>query len=127
MNITTLTDPILEKTTPKLTAVLQDENGNPIAGSALGTLTLTLYNLNDGPTYTILNSRDNQNVLNTNNVTVDESGNLTWEMQTGDTPLVDAALDIEKHRAVFTWTYNGGTKTGRHVIDMAVKNLQKVV
>ena len=59
-----------EKITARYTADIQDHEENAIAGSSLTTLTLTLY---DKVTGTVINSRDNQDVLNTNGVSVDES------------------------------------------------------
>jgi len=125
-NVTTLADEILEKTTPKLTAVLKDEDGNPIADTDLVALELTLYSMEDPPTHTIINSRSAQDVLNKDNVTVDGSGNLTWEVQAEDTAILDGSRTKERHRAVFDWTYNAGAKRGRHIIDMTVRNLEKV-
>jgi len=124
-NITTLTDEILEQTTPVITATVRDEAGVAISGVNLTTLTLTLYSRND-PSYPIINTRDAQDVLNVNNVTVDANGLLTWALQSGDTTMYDESLDIETHRAVFEWTYNAGARNGKYMIDMPIRNLAKV-
>lgn len=121
-NITLLTDPIMEKTTPKITATIQDEDGVAISSANLTTLTLTLYNLSDS---TIINSRSAQNVLNANNVTVDTNGLMTWSVQTLDTIIVGTSK-YEEHRAVFEWTYSAGAKNGKYVIDMSIYNLVKI-
>lgn len=123
-NKTVLEDIIPERSSPKITATVQDEAGDGIAASSLDTLTLTLYNLSDADK-TIINSRSDQDVLNTNNVTVDSSGNLVWSVQALDTIIVSAPV-LEQHRAVFAWTYSSGTKTGRYTIDMTIRNLEKV-
>ena len=123
-NITELEDVILEKTSPKITATIQDEDGTAIPAASLDTLTLTLYNLNDSAK-TIINDRDAQDVLNTNNVTVDSSGNLIWSVQSLDTIIV-GTQERENHRAVFEWTYSSGTKNGKYQIDMEIKNLAKI-
>jgi hypothetical protein len=122
--ITTIEDEILEKTTPKITAIIKDEAGVGIPATSINSLLLTLYNLDDAPTHTILNSRNAQNVLNTSNVVLDESGNLTWSTVPDDTAIVGTESN-EKHRAVFEWTYNGGVKNGKYIIDMTIKNLEK--
>jgi len=123
---TVLTDKIPEQTTPKITAVIKDENGVAIPGTSLDTLTLDFYNLSDGPTFAVINSRTAQNVLNLNDVTVDASGNLIWQMVPADNAVIDATLKTENHRAVFNWTYSSGAKTGRHIIDLTVVNLEKI-
>lgn len=126
VNIVRLPDQILEKTTPKITATVVDEIGAAIPGSSLASLTLSLYSVSD-VTFPTINNRADQNVLNTNNVTIDASGLLTWSVQAADTQILDSALSKESHRAVFSWTYNGGVKTGRHVIDMTIVNLEKLI
>jgi len=124
-----LTDNILEKTTPKIKAVLNDEAGNPIPATSLTTLTLTLYNMSDAPTHAIINSRDGQNVLNANNVSVGADGSLAWQLTALDTVIMDSLLKKETHRAVFKWTYTSGANTmvGSHIIDMTILNLEKVI
>lgn len=122
-NITTLVNEILEKTSPKITATIQDEDDVGIPAASLDTLTLTLFNFDD-TAKTIINSRTAQDVLNANNVTVDGSGNLVWSVQALDTIIVGTAA-YERHRAVFGWTYNSGAKNGKHIIDMTIKNLIK--
>jgi hypothetical protein len=54
--------------------LVADDGVTPIPGSTLTTLTLTLYC--EDADLTIVNSRDSQNVLQTNGVTVDEFGAL---------------------------------------------------
>lgn len=122
-NLTILTDDIMEKTTVKITATVEDENGDGLAAASLDTLTLTLYSLEDD---TIINSRDGQDVLNANDVTLDGSGNLVWTVIPDDTIIVDTTLNAERHRAVFEWTYDTGAKNGKHVIDMRIINLVKI-
>ena len=122
-NITILTDDIMEKTTVKITATVEDENGDGLAAGSLDTLTLTLYSLEDDA---IINSRDAQDVLNANGVTLGGGGNLVWTVTPADTIIVDTTLKAERHRAVFEWTYISGAKNGKHVIDMRIINLVKI-
>lgn len=123
-NITVL-DVIFEKTSPKITATIKDEDGNPVAAGSLNTLTLTLYNLDDAAG-TIINSRNAQNVLNANNVTVSGGGVLTWSVQSLDTIIIGSG-NYERHRAVFEWTYSSGAKNGKYIIDMTIRNLFKTI
>ena len=112
-----------EKVTAQYTADVQDHEGNAIAGSSLATLTLTLYDKDTGD---IINSRNAQDVLNTNGVTVDGSGNLTWIMDYDDNAIVTSTSKVEKHIALFQWTWDSGNKKGKHEVMLHVKNLTKV-
>ena len=123
-NTTTIQAQILEKTTPTIKGTLKDENGTAIPAASLATLTLTLYSLSGAQP--IINTRQEQNVLNANNVVVDSSGLLTWSMQEADTAIIATTeVGSEKHRAVFAWGY-GSAKKGRHIIDMTITSLEKV-
>ena len=122
-NLTILTDDIMEKTTVKITATVEDENGAGLAAASLDTLTLTLYSLEDD---TIISSRDAQNVKNANGVALGVGGNLVWTVTPADTIIVNTTLNAERHRAVFEWTYDTGAKNGKHVIDMRIINLVKI-
>lgn len=56
---------------------------------------------------TYINSRQNQNVKNANNVTITPCGHISWDLQAGDTTIVDTDLDsgdIEAHTAMFCIT-----------------------
>ncbi len=118
---------VLEQTTAQYTATLKDEAGVVIPSADLTTLTLTLYNESNGA---IVNSRDNQNVLNAAGVTIDANGLLTWTMDPGDNPIVDTSLAsgrTELHVARFDFTWSGGAKTGRRLVIIEVRQLDKVV
>lgn len=119
---TVLTDQIAEKSIGIITALVTDENGIAISSANLTTLTLTLY---EKATKAIVNTRSAQNVLNANNVTVDTSGNLTWNMQSADNAIIGAAT-IESHVALFEWTWSSGTKYGKYEIEYPIKNLYSV-
>ena len=123
-NITTIIDTILEKTTPVIKGTLKDENGAAIPAASLTTLTLTLYSM--AGIKPIINARQDQNVLNTNNVTVDSNGLLTWSLQEADTAIqATTIVNLETHRAVFAWGY-GTAKKGRYIIEHTIQNLEKV-
>lgn len=115
--------PALEKTTQFYTVTLKDEGGVVIPLADLATLKLTYYNVANGA---IINSRNDQNVLNANDVTVHAtSGLLTWVLQAADTAIINDAQEIELHRALFVWTLTNGY-TGKHQENIAVRNVGKV-
>lgn len=113
---------VIESTTRLYDAVLVDENGARIKGSAVSTLTLTLYNRHD---QAIVNSRNASNVLNTAGGTLDESGNFTFEFTPLDTAIIDSALDYENRIALFTIGYATGRQQ-RHEIELQIRNAVKV-
>lgn len=95
------------------TGTLVTEDGvTPIPDGSLETLTLTLV---DERTREVINSRNAQDVLNANGVTVDETtGELTWVSSAADNPFVKLAPpplegEIERHLAIFEWTWNDGS------------------
>lgn len=114
-----------EGTTANYSAVVTDENGDAVGSGSLTTLTLTLY---DDRTGQIINSRNEQNVLNQQGVTVDGSGNLEWTISRDDNPILheNDYSGYEDHIAIFHWTWDSGNKSGRHEIKLRVKNLKKV-
>src|SRR5262245_61380196 len=95
-----------EQTSAKLSFQLLDQNG---LGFLPTTVTLTLYLAGDEDA--IINSRDEQNVLNANNVTIDSSGNLLWSIQPADLAIVGSDTQpYEIHVALFEWTWGSGQK-----------------
>jgi hypothetical protein len=108
------------------TATLVDEAGAPVVLAAVSTLTLTYYAVASG---TIINNRNAQNVLNANNVTLHAtSGLLTWIGQVADTTCSATTPEgaYEHRRALFTWTWGLPARTGRHEVDLHVRNQAKV-
>lgn len=122
---------ITEDTTPDYTAVLREKTqadgtaGDPIPGSVLDSLTLTLY---QEYTRAIINSRNRQNVLQLNGVTVAEDGTLLWTMTREDTAIINDALRSEPHVALFEYTFPGanGTEYAKHAVRFNVDNLTRV-
>src|SRR4051812_43137329 len=99
-----------------------DEDG--IGFGAIETLTLTLF---DKVTQAIINSRDEQDVLNANGVSVDLStGQLTWALIPADNVILDDTLRQEEHRARFTATWNGSNKQMQHEVTIKVVNLRRL-
>lgn len=116
---------LLEQATGVYTATITGNDGvTPIPLASLLTLALTLYVLKSDGTQAIVNSRDAQNVLNLNNVTVHAtSGLLTWSIQAADTTLIEA-IPFERHIALFEWTT--ASVAGKHELILVVKNLNQV-
>ena len=116
--------PINERTICKYTTdPLLDEDGAAVAGASLTTATLTLYELKTG---TILNSRNAQNVLNANNVTISAAGVVAWTMLPADNAIVNDRLDQELHVAVFDFRWDAGVSRAIHEVRFLVNNIDKV-
>ena len=124
MTLTTAQTTINERSSFRYSGKIVDEAGNPIPGSELSTLTLTLFNAADKA---IINSRDDQTALNANGVTLNESGDLQWSAESADNPIVgDVGLGLtEKHLAQFEWTWGSG-KRGSHILTLHVVQLHEV-
>ncbi len=118
-----ITGEFVEKSTPKITAVIKDEDDVVLPGSALDSLTLTLYDLlTDG----LLGGRSaGQDILGANGGAVDESGNFTLQLTEADMAIVDGTRAIETHVALVEWVYS--TVLGNKInIYFKVANLNKV-
>lgn len=113
---------INEATTGRYAATMYDETGATIDGTAMTTLTLTLY---DKRTNGIINSRNAQDVKNTNGVSVDSAGALVWTIAKEDTSIVGTS-QVERHVAVFVGTWSTGTKKFVHEVEMDVINIKRV-
>lgn len=100
---------------------------------SLDTITGTLYDLATGQ---ILNGFEDVDLLSDARASIDASGNLVVILEPADSPIVDAASTVnlapkksvpgEKHLLLITFTWNGGTRTGRHEWLFQVVNLTKV-
>ena len=113
-----------EKTIAKYKATITDEDNAAIAVASLSTITLTLYDVETG---TIINSRNAQDVKNTNNVTVDSAGLLTWTIQSADNEIIGTrrrAGQYEKHVALFEYTWS--SKASKHELILEIRQLDKV-
>jgi hypothetical protein len=77
----------------------------PISGDVLLTLTLTLK---QAYTQAVINNREDQNVLDTNDVMVDSAGHLIWSVRVEDSTILNRSLWQEPRRCLFKWTYISG-------------------
>lgn len=115
---------IAKKSSAQITAQVQNEAGAGISSANLTALTLTLYVKDSAGS--IINSRNKQNVLNANGVTVDTSGNLVYQMAPDDNVIINTGKLKEKHIALFEWEWSAGTKKGKHEIEFVVTNMENV-
>ena len=112
-----------EKASSLITATFKDELGVAIPNTDFTAINMTLFLLSD-PTQ-IVNARDNQNVLNANNCTVDANGLFSWNVQPGDRAMISTTVSEEIHRAEIRYKWAGGNKEGVAIIDLPVINLVK--
>lgn len=101
------------------------QNGDTaIAKSALGTVTLTLY---DERTSEVINSRNDQDILDANGGSITDAGVLTLKLQADDNVVCGsiAAGRTEPHiaRIKFTWTDGELTRTGIQEFRLRVEKL----
>jgi hypothetical protein len=99
-----------EQSSKVVTFTIWDENGDPVPDSILTTAELTLYDLLTGkasgsPMQGVINSRSDQDVLNDHDVTIDAQGVVTWAMQPEDNIIVTPRRQVERHRAMFSFTW----------------------
>lgn len=101
--------PAVERQSGVYTARLVDENLAGVGSTILTSFTLTLYDRSTAQR-TIINSRNAQDILNANQVTLDAAGNLQWTWLPADQAFVNPNRDTEEHVALFTakWTDTSG-------------------
>ena len=113
---------INERTSALYSATLTDETGAVIDGTALDSATITAY---DVTTEEIINSRNAQNCLNTNGVTISALGVLKWQMTPADSAIIGTA-STEQKKAMFVLGWGGASvKQCRHEMAWTVTNLLK--
>ena len=104
-----------------LTGVLQDEDGNALAGSAVDQLTAYLT---DEETGTVINGRYAQDILGTNGGTLDAEGNLRLQLVAADNPFLGSRTELrhqmEIHVLRIDWEW-GETGSGRARVRIAVE------
>jgi len=120
-----LTETLLEGTTGLYSFELVDEAGEGIDSSFLDTLTLSLY---DVDSHTILNSRQDQDILNANDGTVETAPGppvtttVTLAIQPADTVILNENRLVEYRVLSFRWTWDSGRRVGRHAVQFGVEN-----
>jgi hypothetical protein len=99
--------------------VIKDENGVPIPGSSLTTMTYTIFG--EADPQTIINARDHIDCK----PNVDANGVFTLVLAPADMAILDDTLVLEFHGLLLEWTYNSGM-AGKHYARIIVKNLERV-
>lgn len=124
-NRETLKDIVAERTSRRITAQLTDEALFDLAKINIQSLTMTLYapNAQGEP---IINANNAVNILDANQGTVSADGLIVVTLAPDDNQILDDTLDLELHRMLIVWTFDSGSKTGRHEVDFYVRNLTKV-
>jgi hypothetical protein len=122
--MTVIQEIFAEETSQVLDGVLLDDQKppQPIPGSALTAMTMTLSNAATGA---IINGREDANILGTNGGSVDPAGNWLLELTPNDMVILDNTQETEVHLLLIEWVRTGGKK-GKSVIVLTVGNLSKV-
>lgn len=116
-------------------AQIVDQTGTPVDADAFTSATLTLYDMETylpgSPAEGILNDRDAQDILGVgsppaemNNVVYQANGYFQWNLQPEDNVIVNPRRQIERHRAVFRFTWATGSFP--YEIEIEVVNLRSV-
>lgn len=126
---TILTEVVLEHQTGVCAFLLTDENGDGIDAGQIETMTLTYY---DKATGEILNTRQDQDAYNTNNVTITTdigpplASTVTWEIQPEDAILMDSRRELEAHIALFQWTWDSGNRHAAYEVQFNIEQITYV-
>lgn len=102
--------------TPKWTGTLKDESGAVVPGSAMDSMTFSLYyKASPSSTPVIVNSRSGQDALGSgsgaNQVTIDSEGKITWSPLEADTlPLSVIPSTLKAWSYTFRFDIHVGVK-----------------
>lgn len=103
-----------------ITAIIKDQNGDPIPGSDLTVLTLTLV---DVESRHIINAKDGTNIL-VSPLPVDELGNFTLRLDAEDNEVLNRRRQIERHRAIVHFEWADGKANEQ--IEIEVQNISMI-
>lgn len=101
-----------------LSTVIYNHEGVAIPASSLDSLTLTLV---DEIGHSVINERDDQDVLNANGGELDESGNFSLRLDPDDMVIVNVLLKYEWHDARLTWVLTSGSPAVEHTGFASIK------
>jgi hypothetical protein len=111
------------------TTTLTSDGETPITLASVDSIEMTLVNTSETVLATsIVNGRQKQNVLNTNDCTFHAtSGLFTWDIQPEDIAIVGSTPigKIERHLATFTITWDT-TKKMHFEVELHILNLRNV-
>lgn len=116
-----------EQSTGIIEGDIVDQDGEAVPAASLTAATLTLYDYDTGagggsPAPGIINDRDAQDILNANDVTIDSDGHFIWSVQPDDNVIVTLRRQVERHRAMFLFTW--ATGEFRYECEINVINLR---
>lgn len=129
----TLDQAVYAQSTGSIWTLLVDGDGVPFSPLLLTSLTLTLYTLRSSGLVQVINGRNNQNVLNTNGVTLytpiqtvnGKPSNIRWDFTDLDTTPVDDALVFSRYLARLRWQWPGGI--GQQTLALIVQRAVPIV
>lgn len=123
MSVETKIFDVIQDSSGSYTAQLVNEAGNGVSSALISSATITLY---DDETEVSINSRYLQNILNTNQVTIDTSGNLEWLWLPADMPRSHTDRRPELHTALFIIAWSAGTKQIKHEVHFRVHKVKVI-
>jgi hypothetical protein len=105
---------VLEGQTVTYTTTLLDEASVAVPAAAFTAIRLTYYSVQSGA---IINSRNNQSILNANEVTVDGAGLLTWKLQEADVTMTESPKpSVTTYRAVMVYEWLDAATVPRQAV-----------
>lgn len=118
-----------EKSSGGIDFAIKDQDDVAVPAASLTAATLTLHDLDtyepdSSPAVGIINSRDAQDILNANDVTIDSSGHVIWSVRPEDNPIVTRRRQLERHRAKFQFVW--ATGAFNYECELEVLNLRSV-
>lgn len=115
--------PYAEGSTPIYTGQIRDVFGAGIPATAFSSLTLSIVSTLTGE---VINGVDAVDILNTGRGTIDSSGNLTIQLESGDTSLSTFPGQARvQYSMIIDWTYETvvaptSSGSGRHQVNFSV-------
>jgi hypothetical protein len=105
---------------------IRDRNGIAVPGSVVTSARLSVYLTSEVPAnLKFVNGRNAQNVLQTNNVTISETGVVKWDIQSGDMAIIiNNSAQYDPRIAVFEITWPQGLIL--HEVAFNVRNVPNI-
>jgi hypothetical protein len=122
-------DSVKELKSATVTVTLRNQDHQPIPGSGLQTLRLTLF---DEKTGALINRPFQQDILGldptrVNGGTIDETGELSLWLEPEDNPILGSNKNPETHILFLEWSWlDSGTKYGGVELRLPVENFIKL-
>lgn len=112
---------LTEGATAVYSCTFTDRDGTPIVSGAVTALTATLRDIASG---IILNSREDQDVLNTNGGTLGLAGAFSLTLTPDDLAMLSDGWAVQQRRLVLTVTYDVGTLV--HEVIFSVRDVDRI-